>query len=82
MNRLGAGVVSVRPQEAFHAAAQQASRQSRNRCGVVEDLRPPEALLRKPGFGWSYAFPGQTYAACCVSGVPRAVTRSRMAALI
>ena len=40
------------------------------------------ALLRKSFDGRSSPFPGQTYSARCVSGVPRAVKRFRMTALI
>lgn len=40
------------------------------------------ALLRKSGDGRSFPFPGQTYPARCVQGVPRAVKRLRMTALI
>lgn len=40
------------------------------------------ALLRKSREGRRFPFPGRTYPARCVSGVPRAVNRFRMAALM
>ena len=40
------------------------------------------ALLRKSRDGRTFPFPGQTYPARCVIGVPRTVKRFRMAALI
>ena len=40
------------------------------------------ALLRNSSEGRSIPFPGQIYPARCVRGVPRAVKRFRMAALI
>jgi type I restriction enzyme S subunit len=45
-------------------------------------LRTQEALLRKSRDGRTFPFPRQTYPLRCVSGVPRAVKRFRMAALI
>jgi hypothetical protein len=47
------------------------------------DLRKIQvALLRKSADVESFPFPGRTYSPRCVSGVPRAVKRFRMAALI
>ena len=42
----------------------------------------PPALLRKSRDGRTFPFPGQTCSMRCVRGVPRAVKRFRMAALI
>jgi nucleoside-diphosphate-sugar epimerase len=44
-----------------------------------EEDYPIEALLHKSADGWSFPFPGQTYPATCVMGVPSAVKPFRTA---